>query len=142
VLSNPANDFVAGFVGADRGYRGLQFRHATGLPLHPLRQVAENLIDELELAPGRWVLVTKPDDSPYAWIDAAGAAIHRDGASLYDSTTAGGSLFRRTALCARRSMPRCRPRRVSRWPSAPTARWSAGSARRMSWPRWMRRTGG
>ena len=93
VLSNPANDFVAAFVGADRGYRGLQFRHATGLPLHPLRHVAENGIDELELAPGQWVLVTKPDGSPYAWVDAAGVGIHRDGASLYDSTTAGGSLF-------------------------------------------------
>ncbi|MFN8228368.1 MAG: ABC transporter ATP-binding protein, partial [Mycobacterium sp.] len=93
VLSNPANDFVAAFVGADRGYRGLQFRHATGLPLHPLRHVAENGIDELELAPGQWVLVTKPDGSPYAWVDATGVGIHRDGASLYDSTTAGGSLF-------------------------------------------------
>ncbi len=93
VLSNPANDFVAAFVGADRGYRGLQFRHATGIPLHPLRHVAENGIDELELAPGQWVLVTKPDGSPYAWVDAAGVAIHRNGASLYDSTTAGGSLF-------------------------------------------------
>src|SRR3954454_23996909 len=30
LLSNPANDFVAGFVGADRGYRGLQFFEATG----------------------------------------------------------------------------------------------------------------
>ena len=28
LLSNPANDFVSGFIGADRGYRGLQFRHA------------------------------------------------------------------------------------------------------------------
>ena len=37
LLSNPANDFVAGFIGADRGYRGLQFRHATGLPLHDIR---------------------------------------------------------------------------------------------------------
>src|SRR5206468_4495240 len=32
LLSNPAGDFVAGFIGADRGYRALQFRHATGLP--------------------------------------------------------------------------------------------------------------
>lgn len=38
VLSNPANEMVAGFVGADRGYRGLQFFHATGgLPLHEIR---------------------------------------------------------------------------------------------------------
>ncbi len=31
LLSNPANDFVAGFIGADRGYRGLQFCHAAGI---------------------------------------------------------------------------------------------------------------
>lgn len=136
VLSNPANDFVAAFVGADRGYRGLQFRHATGLPLHPLRHVAENGIDELELAPGQWVLVTKPDGSPYAWVDATGwgsiGTVHR-------CTTAPPRAVRcsrRTAPCARRSTPRCRPRRGSGWPSAPTARWSVGSVRRTCWPRW------
>ena len=42
LLSNPASDFVAGFVGADRGYRGLQWRHSTGLPLHDIRSVAES----------------------------------------------------------------------------------------------------
>lgn len=93
VLSNPANDFVAGFVGADRGYRGLQFRHATGLPLHELRHVGEDGIDAAELAAGEWLLVTRPDGSPYAWIDANGIELHRCGAALYDSTTAGGSLF-------------------------------------------------
>ena len=30
LLSNPANDFVAGFIGADRGYRGLQFSPGSG----------------------------------------------------------------------------------------------------------------
>lgn len=32
VLSNPASDFVAGFIGRDRGYRGLQFREAGEVP--------------------------------------------------------------------------------------------------------------
>ncbi|MBX7431068.1 ATP-binding cassette domain-containing protein [Mycobacterium sp. Y57] len=94
LLSNPANDFVAGFIGADRGYRGLQFRHATGLPMHELRTVDEAGIDALGLGPGQWALVTKPDGTPYAWIDAAGVGLHRSGKLLYDSTTAGGSLFR------------------------------------------------
>jgi osmoprotectant transport system ATP-binding protein len=94
LLSNPANDFVAGFVGADRGYRGLQFRHATGLPLHEIRAVAEPEIDGLGLGPGDWRLVNKPDGTPYAWINADGVGLHRDGKSLYDSTIAGGSLFR------------------------------------------------
>ncbi|BBZ30840.1 proline/glycine betaine ABC transporter ATP-binding protein [Mycolicibacterium madagascariense] len=93
LLSNPANDFVAGFIGADRGYRGLQFSPGTGLPLHDIRHVGEDGVDALDLAPGEWALVTRPDGSPYAWVDAAGVALHREGKSLYDSTTAGGSLY-------------------------------------------------
>ena len=110
LLSNPANDFVAGFIGADRGYRGLQFRHATGLPMHDLHTVAEDGIDALTLTDGQWALVTKPDGAPYAWIDSSGVELHRSGKSLYESTTAGGSLFRpddslRQALDAALSSP-------------------------------------
>ncbi|MGV0743125.1 ABC transporter ATP-binding protein [Mycolicibacterium sp. XJ870] len=110
LLSNPASDMVAGFVGADRGYRGLQFFHATGLPLHDIRHVPEPLIDALELGPGDWALVTKPDGGPYGWINADGVEVHRRGKSLYDSTIAGGSLFRpdgtlRLALDAALSSP-------------------------------------
>jgi osmoprotectant transport system ATP-binding protein len=93
LLSNPANDFVAEFIGADRGYRGLQFSPGTGLPLHDIRTVAEPGIDSLNLGPGEWALVTKPDGSPYAWIDVNGVGLHRQEKSLYDSTIAGGSLF-------------------------------------------------
>lgn len=93
LLSNPANDFVAGFIGADRGYRGLQFKAATGLPLHVVETVSEAGIDALSLRPGDWRLVTKDDGRPYAWINADGVELHRGGSSLYDSTIAGGSLF-------------------------------------------------
>ncbi|MGV0644669.1 ATP-binding cassette domain-containing protein [Mycolicibacterium sp. XJ2546] len=93
LLSNPANDFVAGFIGTDRGYRALQFRHSSGLPLHDIRSVGEADIDALTLGPTDWVLVTKDDGTPYAWIDADGVELHRNGSPLYDSTTAGGSLF-------------------------------------------------
>jgi len=93
LLSNPANDFVAGFIGADRGYRGLQFAPGTGLPLHDIRTVEAAAIGSLDLSPGEWALVTRPDGSPYGWIDANGAGLHRQGKSLYDSTIAGGSLF-------------------------------------------------
>lgn len=113
LLSNPADDAVAGFVGADRGYRGLQFYPATGtagLPLHDIRRVREFEIDALQLAPGDWVLVTRSDGTPYAWINADGVALHRGRSSLYDSTIAGGSLFRpdgtlRLALDAALSSP-------------------------------------
>ena len=93
LLSNPANDFVAGFIGADRGYRGLQFYHAAGIPLHDIRAAGEPEIDGLSLGPDEWVLVTRPDGSPYAWTNANGVGLHRNGSSLYDSTIAGGSLF-------------------------------------------------
>ncbi len=110
LLSNPANEFVAGFVGADRGYRGLQFFGATGLPVHEIRHVGEDGVDALELAAGEWALVTQGDGTPYAWIDRQGVERHRSGKSLYDSTIAGGSLFRpngtlRQALDAALSSP-------------------------------------
>ena len=110
LLTNPANDFVSGFIGADRGYRGLQFFHASGLPLHEIRRVSEDEIDGLNLADGDWALVNKPDGSPYGWIDAEGVQRHREGNSLYDSVVAGGSLFHpdgtlRQALDAALSSP-------------------------------------
>ena len=109
VLSNPADEHVSGFVGADRGYRGLQFFNATGLPLHDIRHVAEDDIDALEIDSGEWALVIK-SGKPYAWINAEGVALHRTGASLYDSTIGGGSFFRpdgslRLALDAALSSP-------------------------------------
>ena len=56
------------------------------------------------------MLVKKPDGTPYAWINADGVTMHREGKSLYDSTIAGGSLFRpddslRQALDAALSSP-------------------------------------
>jgi osmoprotectant transport system ATP-binding protein len=110
LLSNPANDFVSGFIGADRGYRRLQFFHATGLPLHDIRTVSEDEIDGLNLADGDWALVTKPDGAPFGWIDAEGVQRYREGKSLYDSVVAGGSLLRpdgtlRQALDATLSSP-------------------------------------
>ena len=110
LLTNPANDAVSAFVGADRGYRGLQFFGATGLPLHEIAHVTEDRVDGLDLEPGEWSLVTRSDGTPYAWINADGVALRRGGMSLYDSTVGGGSLFRsdgtlRQALDAALSSP-------------------------------------
>ncbi len=95
LLSNPANDFVAGFIGNDRGYRLLQFFSASTLELQPVPTVVEDDLDALYLAPDEWRLVTADGGIPFGWIDAAGTDRHRNGAGLYDSVTAGGSLFRR-----------------------------------------------
>jgi osmoprotectant transport system ATP-binding protein len=109
VLSNPANEHVSAFVGADRGYRGLQFFHATGLPLHDITHIAESDVDSASLSQGEWALVIK-DGKPYAWINAEGVELHRNGRELYDSTVGGGSFFRpdntlRQALDAALSSP-------------------------------------
>jgi osmoprotectant transport system ATP-binding protein len=110
LLSNPANDFVADFIGSDRGYRLMQFFSAKTLRLQPVRTVTEDELDVLYLAPDEWRLVTRGDGSPFGWIDADGTDRYREGHSLYDSVTAGGSLFHpdgtlRAALDAALSSP-------------------------------------
>ena len=110
LLSNPVNDFVAEFIGTDRGYRLLQFFSGSGLDLKPVATVSEYEIDELVLGENEWRLVTGSDGTPCGWIDADGVECHRDGDSLNDSVTAGGSLFRpdgtlRAALDAALSSP-------------------------------------
>ncbi|MEX0581616.1 MAG: ATP-binding cassette domain-containing protein [Mycobacterium sp.] len=110
LLSNPANDFVSGFIGADRGYRSLQFRSASGLELQHISMISPEQINGLDLSPDEWRLVTTEDGSPSGWIDADGVQRHRNGSGLYESMTAGGSLFGlgatlRTALDAALSSP-------------------------------------
>ncbi len=110
LLSNPVNDFVAEFIGTDRGYRLLQFFTGCGLDLKHVATVSEYEIDELVLGENEWRLVTGPDGTPCGWIDADGVECHRDGDSLNASVTAGGSLFRpdgtlRAALDAALSSP-------------------------------------
>ena len=93
LLSRPANDFVSRMIGAGRGYRWLQFLDAAQLPVHHIDQIAESAIGVAELRDG-WTLVVKADGAPLGWLDANGLRKHRGGASLRDSMTAVGSLFR------------------------------------------------
>ena len=94
LLSRPANDFVARMIGAGRGYRWLQFLDATSLPIHDIPIITDPAaVGEAQLRDG-WALVVKPDGTPLGWIDAAGVRKHRRGASLGDSVTSVGSVFR------------------------------------------------
>jgi osmoprotectant transport system ATP-binding protein len=92
LLSNPANDFVARFIGLGRGYRWLQLIDADGLPLHDIERISANALDSLE--PGSWTLVVDDDGTALGWIDADGVRRRRGGASLSESMSAVGSLFR------------------------------------------------
>ncbi|MHA4848846.1 ABC transporter ATP-binding protein [Rhodococcus sp. MSC1_016] len=93
VLSAPATDFVAGFVGRDRGYRGLSFRAADEVSLHPLRTATERELSTLRLDRGDWALVVTDSGVPRGWIDVTGVEGVRSGRPLSECTAAGGSLF-------------------------------------------------
>ncbi|WP_067720155.1 ABC transporter ATP-binding protein [Nocardia yamanashiensis] len=93
VLAQPASDFVAGFVGRDRGYRALSFRTADQVPLHEIVTAIAGEIDSLRLELGQWVLIVDEARHPFGWIDVTGVEGHRAGKPLHDSMAAGGSLF-------------------------------------------------
>ena len=65
LLEEPVDDFVAGFVGKDRGYRGLSFVAASGLPLESVQ-----LVRDPSAARGdNPVLVIDADATPLGWAD-------------------------------------------------------------------------
>jgi osmoprotectant transport system ATP-binding protein len=106
LLARPVDDFVDGFVGRDRGYRGLGFRPAQGLPIGDIRTVA---LGDPAPADRNWVVVVDGDRRPQGWFrageQASSATVTVEhvvpGGSLYD--VASGSL--RSALDAALSSP-------------------------------------
>lgn len=93
ILAAPATDFVAAFVGRDRGYRGLSFRTADQVPLHPIRTATEHELSALRLDRNEWVLVVTDTGVPQGWIDATGVEGARNGRPISHCMAAGGSLF-------------------------------------------------
>ena len=93
LLSRPANEFVARFIGLGRGYRWLQLMDAAGLPLHDLERVAADAVSDARL-PNGWAVVIDDAGTPVGWIDAEGLGRRRAGASLSDSMSGVGSVFR------------------------------------------------
>ena len=102
LLSRPADGFVDGFVGRDRGYRGLSFLSSEALPLGEVRTARHG-----ERTEQGWTLVLDAEGRPLGWHHdrSGGATVDADalvpGGSLYD--TADGSL--RSALDAALSSP-------------------------------------
>ena len=71
LLAHPVDDFVADFVGRDRGYRGLGFQKAPKLPLSA--ETTARLGDSAEqvrAAAGAepWTLVVDEDRRPLGWV--------------------------------------------------------------------------
>ncbi len=70
LLSRPANSFVAGFVGRDRGYRALGFENDT-VPVRSEATVAlgATVADAVRVAENGWVLVVDSANSPQGWLN-------------------------------------------------------------------------
>jgi osmoprotectant transport system ATP-binding protein len=76
LLSHPADSFVAGFVGRDRGYRALGFTAAGSLPLRNEATVplGLDLSEAARRADDGWVLVVDDENRPQGWLALTGVA--------------------------------------------------------------------
>src|SRR5689334_8594961 len=72
LLADPYDDFVADFVGRDRGYRGLGFRHAPTLEPHDEPWVMLGDEPSVHSREGSaWLLVVDQDQKPLGWVEPA-----------------------------------------------------------------------
>jgi osmoprotectant transport system ATP-binding protein len=108
LLAHPVDDFVADFVGKDRGYRALSFQASPQFRLVPEQsvQLGATPAQAARAARDGWVLVTDAGRRPLGWIEPARIAapirpemLARGGTVA----TAGGPL--RNALDAALSSP-------------------------------------
>jgi osmoprotectant transport system ATP-binding protein len=67
LLAHPSSDFVADFVGRDRGYRGLSFQPTPRLPLSSERTVAMG--EDIASLDTDWVLVVDDENHPLGWVE-------------------------------------------------------------------------
>ncbi|GAA4746873.1 ABC transporter ATP-binding protein [Actinomycetospora chibensis] len=72
LLAHPADEFVSGFVGRDRGYRRLGFVPATALKLTELPTRA-NGDTAGPAVPGEWTVLLDGAERPAAWLGPDGA---------------------------------------------------------------------
>ena len=70
LLAHPIDDFVADFVGRDRGYRALSFQSTPELPIRqePKVQIGATPEQVRQATADGWVLVTE-DDRPLGWVE-------------------------------------------------------------------------
>ena len=71
LLANPASDFVADFVGRDRGFRALGFA-SEALPLDPVDPALTIRLGDTPRSDGTpWVLVLDEHEAPQGWVEPA-----------------------------------------------------------------------
>ena len=104
LLRHPVDDFVAAFVGKDRGYRGLSFVSADGVRIDPVPTVQ---LGRRPAVQAQWQLAVNDDGQPRGWLPPNADV---DGMLEESDLLAGGSLYRqggpvRGALDAALSSP-------------------------------------
>jgi osmoprotectant transport system ATP-binding protein len=67
LLAHPVDDFIADFVGRDRGYRALSFQPTPRLPLAQERTVAMG--EAVSGLGADWVLVVDEGNHPLGWVE-------------------------------------------------------------------------
>ncbi|MFJ6677310.1 ABC transporter ATP-binding protein [Actinosynnema sp. NPDC091369] len=95
LLTRPADDFVASFVGKDRGYRSLSFVDSSGVEVSDVPTVAP---DAARKSSSDWRLVVDAERRPRGWVAPDSSVV--PGGSLYE---VGASI--RGALDAALSSP-------------------------------------
>jgi osmoprotectant transport system ATP-binding protein len=98
LLAGPADPFVAGFVGRDRGYRALGFVSAdVPVTAEPTVTLGSPLARARDVAVDDWVLVVDDDGRPQGWLRLSadpgnGRAPARDGVVSPGLLNLGGTL--------------------------------------------------
>jgi osmoprotectant transport system ATP-binding protein len=91
LLTEPVDDFVAGFVGRDRGYRALSFEQAGSLPTRKeeTARLGSEVAAAARVADDGWVLIVDDDQRPLGWL---APAVARPGAIESDMLHRGGTV--------------------------------------------------
>jgi osmoprotectant transport system ATP-binding protein len=92
ILRAPVSDFVAGFVGRDRGFRHLSFQEGEGVRIHPVETIdVDRLGDPGAAVTSPWTLAVDSGGRPQGWVPQNQRSAIRSVADLVP----GGSLYRR-----------------------------------------------
>ena len=106
ILRAPVDDFVAGFVGRDRGFRHLGFQPGNTVPVHPVETLGPEALADPSAPVTGWALAVDDGGRPQGWVPASS----RETVTSPDQLVPGGSLHRqgeslRSALDAALSSP-------------------------------------
>jgi osmoprotectant transport system ATP-binding protein len=106
LLARPADEFVASFLGLDRGMRRLSFLPSTVLVPDPelivgLGEPLERAHEVAQAAQTRWLLVADEAGQPLGWLDSAGTSSKSTGARV---TSEGLAAFGHTFQPGRDSL--------------------------------------